>query len=86
MNMNTNKLLKKVNDFFDLSHKKQKKKHDKLLKLINKLQEKKSSLEEKIFIEGKLDDTSTRFLDLKSELKVISKLIKKAKKLDVADD
>ena len=84
--MNTSKLLEKVNDFFDLSHKKQKKKHDKLHKMIKKLQEKKSRLEEKIIIEGKLDDTSGRFHDLKSELKVISKLIKKAKKLDVADD
>ena len=44
--MGTNKLLAKLEKFFDLSKKKQRKKHDKLLKIIRELEEKKSELEQ----------------------------------------
>jgi Mg2+ and Co2+ transporter CorA len=78
--MGTSKLTDKLEDFFDLSKSKQKKKHDKLLKIIQKLEEKKSSLEQKVIKESGIDETSTRFHDLRKELNVVSKLIKKAKK------
>jgi len=78
--MNTDKLIHKFENIFNLSKKKQEKKQDKLLKIIGKLQEKKSELEREVIKESKIDDTSTRYHDLSQELKVVSKLIKKAKK------
>ena len=86
--MSTNKLLEKLENFFDLSRQKQQKKHHKLLKIIEKLEDKKAGLEEELIAAGKADDTSARYHELDKELKVVSKLIKKAKKhdLDVSDD
>ena len=80
MNMDTNKLVGKLEKFFDLSKKKQENKRDKLLKIIEKLERKKSRLGVKLMEEGKLDDTSARDQDLSKELKVISELIKKGKR------
>jgi ribonuclease HII len=85
MNMDTNKLVGKLDRFFDLSKKKQEKKHDKLLKIIEKLESKKSLLEVEVMEESKNDETSTRYQDLSKELKVISELIKKAKKKALSD-
>ena len=82
MNMNMNKWLKKLEDFFDLSKHEQEKKHKKLLKIIRKLEEKKLNLEEKMVRESKANETSRRYHDLTKELKVVSKLLKKAKKHD----
>jgi len=82
MNMNMNKWLKKLEDFFDLSKHDQEKKHKKLLKIIRKLEQKKLNLEEEMVRESKANDTSDRYHDLTKELKVVSKLIKKAKKHD----
>jgi len=78
--MGTNKLVGKLEGFFDLSKKKQEIKRDKLLEIIEKLERKKSRLGVKLMEEGKLDDTSARYQDLSKELKVISELIKKGKK------
>ena len=78
--MDTNELVEKLESFFDLSKKKKKKKQQKLLKIINKLEDKKSALEIDVIEEGKIDDTSIRYNELEQELKVISQLIKKAKK------
>jgi hypothetical protein len=75
-----NKLLKKLEHFLDLSTKKQEKKHKKLLKIIKKLEQKKVDLDEELVKESKIDDTSERYHELTKKLKVISKLIKKAKK------
>ena len=83
--MSTNKLLDKLEVFFDLSAKKQKKKHHKLLKIIRKLEQKKDALEAELIEAGKEDDTSSRYHELDTELKAISKLIKRAKKHDVHD-
>jgi hypothetical protein len=80
MNMDTNKLIGKLEDFFDLSKNKQKDKHDKLIKIIGKLENKKSRLEVEVVAESKNDETSTRYHDLSKELQVLSELIKKAKK------
>jgi len=51
MNMGTNKLVGKLEKFFDLSKKKQERKHDKLLKIIRKLERKKSKLEVEVMDE-----------------------------------
>ena len=84
--MDTNELVEKLDAFFDLSKKKKRKKHKKLLKIVQKLEEQKSRLELEVVEESKRDDTSDRYRELSQELKVISKLIKKAKKQDLAED
>jgi hypothetical protein len=86
MNMDTNKLIGKLERFFNLSKIKQQDKHDKLLKIIAKLEGKKSRLEVEVMEESKADDTSTRYHDLSKELKVLSELIKKAKKKALSDE
>ena len=83
--MDTNKLVGKLERFFDLSKKKQEKKHDKLLKIIEKLESKKSMLEVEVMEESKSDETSIRYQEMSKELKVISELIKKAKKKALSD-
>ena len=83
--MDTNKLVGKLERFFDLSKKKQKRKRDKLLKIIEKLESKKSLLEVEVMEESKNDETSASYQDLNKELKVISELIKKAKKKALSD-
>ena len=83
--MGTTKLTEKLDKFFDLTEKKQRKKHDKLLKIIRELEEKKSALEQKAQIEREFDATSSRYQDLKRKLLVISRLISKAKQKDLAD-
>ena len=80
--MSTNKLLEKVESYFDLSAQKREKKHHKLLKIIRKLEAKRDAIEVELIKAGKEDDTSARFQELDTELKVILKLIKKAKKHD----
>ena len=81
--MNTDKLVKKLQKFFDLSTKKQSKKHDKLLEIIDKLEHKKDKLEKELFEVSEQDATSTRYHELSRELSVIGKLIKNAKERDV---
>ena len=78
--MSTNSLLQKLEDFFDLSKQKQEKKHHKLEKILRKLEKKKDRLEAELITAAKADDTSDRYRELRKELKVIRKLIKKAKK------
>ena len=84
--MGTNKLIGKLEQFFDLSKNKQQEKHDKLLKIIAKLENKKFRLEVEVIEESKTDDTSTRYHDLSKELIVLSELIKKAKKKALSDE
>ena len=83
--MDTNKLIGKLESFLDLSTKKQKDKHDKLLKIIQNLENKKVKLEIEVMEESKKDETSNRYLDLSKELKVLSELVKKAKKKALSD-
>lgn len=78
--MGTNKLIEKLDEFFNLSEKKQQKKHEKLLKIISKLEIKKADLEKEVIAESETDETSERYQELSKQLKIISKLIKKAKK------
>ena len=81
--MNTNKLLEKLEKFFDQSVHKQQKKHEKLLKIIDKLEVRKIVLEAELVEAGKVDDTSDEYHELSKEVKVVSKLIKKAKKHNI---
>ena len=83
--MGTNKLIDKLEDFFDLSKKKQRKKHDKLLKIIDKLEKRQSRLKQKVQKEKEIDAASSRYQDLERKLLVISNLISKAKKKDLAN-
>lgn len=83
--MDTNKLIGKLEDFFDLSKNKQKDKRDKLLRIIEKLETKKVKLEIEVMEESKKDETSNRYIDLSKELKVLSELVKKAKKKALSD-
>ena len=82
--MSTDKLTNKLEKFVGLSKKKQKKKHDKLLKIVKKLETKESELETEVMNESKIDMTSTRYHDLAQELKIVSNLIEKAKKQDLS--
>jgi hypothetical protein len=84
--MDTNNLIGKLEKFFDLSKNKQQEKHDKLLKIIAKLENKKSRLEVEVMEESKIDDTSIRYHDLSKELIILSELIKKAKKKALSDE
>ena len=84
--MGTNKLIEKLEDFFGLSEKKQQKKREKLLKIIRKLEEKKIALEQDVVEESEIDETSARYHELNHQLKVLSKLIKKAKKQEAQLD
>ena len=83
--MSTSKLAEKLDDFFDLSKKKRTKKHEKLLKIIQKLEDKKTELKVELAAKSKVNETSTWQHDLIQELKVISKLIRKAKNHDMAN-
>ena len=83
--MDTNELIEKLEKFFDLSEGKQRKKHDKLMKIIHKLEKKKSRLEHKAQKERVSDATSSGYQDLERELQVISSLISKAKQKDLID-
>ena len=83
--MDTAKLVEKLEEFFDLSKKKQRKKHDKLLKIIGKLEEKKSSLETELARQAEIDAAGERYHDLQQELQVIADLIHKAKQQGLDD-
>jgi len=83
--MDTNKLVEKLERYFDLSKKKQRKKHDKLLKIIDKLEKQKSRLEQEAQEEKEIDAASSRYQELERELQVISGLISKAKQKDLTD-
>jgi hypothetical protein len=78
--MNIDKIMSKLDEFFDQSASKQKKKHDKLLAIIEKLERKKAQLKEEMIIESEKNETSEKFHDMDKELRVITKLLKKAKK------
>jgi len=83
--MDTAKLVEKLEKFFDLSKKKQLKKHDKYMEVIRKLEKKKFQLEQKAQ-KGRVNDATGRPNQaLMRELQVISRLIDKAKQQDLAD-
>jgi hypothetical protein len=79
--METRKLGKKLQEFLDFSKKKQRKKHDKFLKIVSKLERKRSKIEIELTEEGRRDGSSKHYHELSHELKVVTKLIKKANEL-----
>jgi uncharacterized protein YaaR (DUF327 family) len=79
--MGTAKLIGKLEKFFDLSEKKQDKKHYKLLKIIDKLEKKQDRLQ----AEMEHEPNSKRFNDLIRKFDVISELIRKAKLKEISD-
>lgn len=83
--MRTNKLVDKLEKFFDLSKQKRRKKHDKYLKIVRQLEKRKSKLEQKIKRENAGDGSGRRYKALMRELEVVTKLIDKANKQDPAD-
>jgi len=78
--MSIKDILSQFDEFFDLSKKKQRKKLDKLTKIIESLEEKKALLKKAIQKESKINKDSKFIYDSCKEFKVLSKLIKKAKK------
>lgn len=83
--MGTAKLIGKVEKFFDLSEKKQDKKHHKLLEIIDKLENKQDKLHREMTQEGRTSPHSERYHELARELDVISGLIQKAKQKDSSE-
>ena len=86
MNMQISKIMQKLDDYFSLSKIKQNEKNDKLLKIINNLQQKKSELKAEMIVESEKDDTSEEFYKLQKKLKVVSKLLKKAKQHNTPEE
>ena len=84
--MRIKKMMQKLDDYFSLSKIKQNEKHDKLLKIIDNLQQKKSELKAEMINESEKDDTSEEFYKLQKKLKVISKLLKKAKQHNASEE
>jgi len=84
--MRIKKMMQKLDDHFSLSKIKQNEKHDKLLKIIDNLQQKKSELKVEVIKESEKDDTSEEFYKLQKKLKVISKLLKKAKQHNAPEE
>lgn len=80
--MDTSELIEKLEGYLDLSKKKQKKKHDKYIKIIDRLAQKKTALEAELVEQSKIDETSDRHAELSQELKIVSRLLKKARKQD----
>ncbi len=78
--MSIKSLLEQMDDFLDLSKKKQRRKREKLDKLIVSLEEKKAKLKRKIRRETHKDKNSKKVYNLCKEFKAISRMIKKAKK------
>ena len=83
--MGTAKLVEKLEKFFALPERKQREKHDKLLKISHKLEKKKSRLEQEAQKEMKIDASGRRYQDLERELRVISELISKARQKGLVD-
>ena len=84
--MQIKKIMQKLDDYFSLSTIKQNEKHDKLLKIINNLEQKKSELKAEMMLESEKDNTSEEFYKLQKKLKVVSKLLKKAKRHNAPEE
>ena len=84
--MQIKKIMQKLDDYFSLSTIKQNEKHDKILKIINNLEQKKSELKAEMMLESEKDNTSEEFYKLQKKLKVVSKLLKKAKQNNAPEE
>jgi len=79
-------MIDKLDEYFDMSKKKQKKKSEKIVKIISKLKDKESELKAELVEQSEKDDTSEKYYDLEKELKIITKLLIKAKKNRTLND
>ncbi len=84
--MRIKKIMQKLDDYFSMSTIKQNEKHDKLLKIINNLEQKKAELKPEMILESEKDNTSEEFYKLQKKLKVVSKLLKKAKQNNAPEE
>lgn len=84
--MQIKKIMQKLDDYFSLSTIKQNEKHDKLLIIINNLEQQKSELKAEMILESEKDTTSEEFYNLQKKLKVVSKLLKKAKQHNAPEE
>ncbi|MBT3203973.1 MAG: hypothetical protein HOM14_14050 [Gammaproteobacteria bacterium] len=84
--MSIKKMIDKLDEYFDMSKKKQKKKSEKIVKIISKLKDKESELKAELVEQSEKDDTSEKYYDLEKELKIITKLLIKAKKNRTLND
>ena len=78
--MNLNKIMDKLENFLGLPEKKRKKKQDNLLKIIDKLETKKSNIKKKLKKESRKSKNSGSTNKLCKEFKAVTKLLNKAHK------
>ena len=78
--MDLEKIKNKLTEFFELSENSQNENQEKLTKIIHKLKSKKKNLKEELALAGEQDETSESYSELEKEYKVVSKLLKTAKK------
>ncbi len=78
--MSIKKLLARLDEFFDQSKKKQKKKSDNLAKIIEALELKRAKIKKELKAESKIITNNKQTYNLCKEFKAITKMIKKAKK------
>jgi acetate kinase len=78
--MKLDKLKQKLSEMFNLSDLDSSGSQENLAGIIEKLKEKKAQIKEKMQAAGEQDETSNAYRDIEKEYKVVSKLLKKAKK------
>ena len=78
--MDLEKIKNKLTEFFESSENSQNENQEKLTKIIHKLKSKKKNLKEELALAGEEDETSESYSELEKEYKVVSKLLKTAKK------
>lgn len=78
--MDLEKIKNKLTEFFESSENTQHENQEKLTKIIHKLKSKKKNLKEELALAGELDETSEAYSELEKEYRVVSKLLKTAKK------
>lgn len=77
--MSTTKLIRKLEEFFDLSRSGQIKKKHKLAEFIDRLENKKSELNEQMVVQSEVDETSEVYNELEQKHKAVLKLLKRAR-------
>lgn len=78
--MNLEKIKNMLSEFFDSPDNREGEIQQKLAQIIAKLEHKKNMLKEEMVVEGEKDETSEVYHELEQEYRVVSKLLKKAKK------
>jgi len=78
--MNLKDIIAMLDDYFDKTSSRENRTQDTLLTIINKLEQKQDELKAEMIKQSETDETSEAFHDMQKQLKVISKLLKKAGK------